>query len=77
MLRSRFITKYFCPFIDAIHGPYKENLRYWFGLRLIDLSLVYVVIAVLQGTNMTLQLVLSFIILGSFTLAEGMYVLAF
>ena len=77
MLRSRFITKYFRPFIDTIHGPYKENLRYWFGLRLIDLSLVYVVIAVLQGTNMTLQLVLSFIILGSFTLAEGMHVLTF
>ena len=73
MLRSRFITKYFRPFIDAIHGPYKENLRYWFGLRLIVLSLIYVVIAVFQGTNMTLQLVLSFIILGSFTLAEGMF----
>ena len=73
MLRSRFISKYFRPFIDAIHGPYKENLRYWFGLRLIVLSLVYIVIAVLQGNNMTLQLVLSLIILGSFTLAESAF----
>ena len=73
MLRSRFIAKYFRPFIDAIHGPYKENLRYWFGLRLIVMSLVYIVNAVLQGSNMTLQLVLSLIILGSFTLAEGLF----
>ena len=58
MLRSRFIVKYFRPFIDAIHGPYKEKLRYWFGLRLVVLSLIYIVIAVLQGSNMTLQLLL-------------------
>ena len=72
MLKSHFIAKYFRPFIDAIHGPYKDNLRYWFGLRLIVMSLVYIVIAVLQGSNMTLQLVLSLIIyLGlSITLAE-------
>ena len=73
MLRSHFIAKYFRPFIDAIHGPYKENLRYWFGLRLIVISLVYIVNAVLQGSNMTLQLVLSLIILVSFTLAEAVF----
>ena len=73
MLRSRFIAKYFRPFIDAIHGPYKDNLRYWFGLKLIVMSLVYIVNAVLQGSNMTLQLVLSLIILGSFTLAESVF----
>ena len=73
MLRSRFIAKYFRPFIDAIHGPYKDNLRYWFGLRLIVMSLVYIVNVVLQGSNMTLQLVLSLIILVSFTLAEGVF----
>ena len=73
MLRSGFIAKYFRPFIDAIHGPYKDNLRYWFGLRLIVLSLVYIVNAVLQGSNMILQLVLSLIILGSFTLGEALF----
>ena len=73
MLRNRFIARYFRPFIDAIHGPYKDNLRYWFGLRLIVMSLVYIVNVVLQGSNMTLQLVLSLIILGSFTLAESAF----
>ena len=71
MLRSRFIVKYFRPFIDAIHGPYKEKLRYWFGVRLIVLSLIYIVIAVLQGSNMTLQLLLLIFILGSFTIAQA------
>ena len=73
MLRNRFIARYFCPFIDVIRGPYKENLRYWFGLRLIVMSLVYIVNAVLQGSNMTLQLVLSLIILGSFTFSESAF----
>ena len=71
MLRSRFVVKYFCPFVDAIHGPYKEKLRYWFGLRLVVLSLIYIVIAVLQGSNMTLQLLLLIFILGSFTIVQA------
>ena len=37
------------------------------------MSLVYIVNVVLQGSNMTLQLVLSLIILGSFTFAEGVF----
>ena len=71
MLRSHFIAKYFRPFIDAIHGPYKEKLRYWFGVRLVVLSLIYIVIAVLQGSNMTLQLLLLIFILGSFTIVQA------
>ena len=66
-------VKYFHPLIDVIHGPHKENLRYWFGLRLMIKSLVYIVNAVLQGSNMTLQLVLSFIILGLFAFVEAAF----
>ena len=73
MLRCHLIAKYFRPFIDAIHGPYKDHLRYWFGLRLIVMSLVYIVNAILQGSNMTLQLVLSHTILLAFTLVEGVF----
>ena len=71
MLRNRFIAKYFRPFIDAIHGPYKEKLRYWFGLRLIILSLIYIITAVLQGSNMTLQLLLLTFILNLFIIAQA------
>ena len=71
MLRSRFIAKYFRPFIDAIHGPYKERLRYWFGLRLVILSLIYIITAVLQGSNMTLQLLLLTFILNLFIITQA------
>ena len=73
MLRSRFIAKYFRPFIDAIHGPYKEKLRYWFGLRLVILSLIYIITAVLQGSNMTLQLLLLAVILNLFTIVQAIF----
>ena len=71
MLRNRFIAKYFRPFIDAIHGPYKEKLRYWFGLRLVILSVIYIITAVLQGTNMTLQILLLTFILNLFIIAQA------
>ena len=73
MLRSRIIAKYFRPFIDAIHGPYKENQRHWFGLRLIVLTIIYIIIAILQGSNKTLQLLLLIFILGSFTFIQGIF----
>ena len=54
-----------------IYGPYKEKLRYWFGVRLVVLSHIYIVIGVLKGTNMTLQLLLLIFILGSFTIVQA------
>ena len=71
MLRSRFIAKYVRPFIDAIHGPYKEKLRYWFGVRLVVLSLMYIITVVLQDSNMTLQLLLFVFILNVFIIAQA------
>ena len=70
MLRIACISKYFRPFIDAIHGPYKDNLRYWFGLRLIVLSLIYIITAIFQGSNMTLQLLLIIFVLVFYTIAQ-------
>ena len=71
MLRSRFIAKYVRPFIDAIHGPYKEKLRYWFGVRLVVLSLMYIITVVLQGSNLTLQLLLFVLILNVFIITQA------
>ena len=71
LLRSRFIAKYVHPFIDAIHGPYKEKLRYWFGVRLVVLSLMYIIAVVLQGNNMSLQLLLFVFILNGFIIAQA------
>ena len=71
MLRSRFVAKYVRPFIDAIHGPFKEKLRYWFGVRLVVLSLMYIIAVVLQGNNMSLQLLLFVFILNGFIIAQA------
>ena len=73
MLRFGCISKYFRPFIDAIHGPYKDNLRYWFGLRLIVLSLTYIITAIFQGSNMTLQLLLIVFLLVFYTIAQAYF----
>ena len=71
MLRIGCISKYFRPFIDAIQGPYKDNLRYWFGLRLIVLSLIYIITAIFQGSNMTLQLLLIIFVLVFYTIVQA------
>ena len=71
MLRSCFIARYFHPFIDPIRGPYKDNLKCWFGLRLLVVSLIYITTAVLEGSNLTLLFLLIYIILGSFTIAQA------
>ena len=71
ILRIACISKYFRPFIDAIHGPYKDNLRYWFGLRLIVLSLIYIITAIFQGSNMTLQLLLIIFVLVFYTVVQA------
>ena len=34
-IKYRFINLYCKPILDAVHGPYKEDRYYWFGLRLI------------------------------------------
>ena len=70
MLRSRFIAKYVCPFIDAIHGPYKEKLRYWFGVILVVLSLMYIITTVLEGSNMSLKILLFIFILNLLVIAQ-------
>ena len=35
LIQYHFINKYFKNFIDAIHGPYRTNKGYWFGLQLL------------------------------------------
>ena len=68
LFRFRFAAIYLRPFIDAMQGPYKDKQRYWFGLMLIVRSLIHITAAVLEGTNMTLQLLLFIAIIGLYTL---------
>ena len=51
-------------YVDASLAPYKEELRFWFGARLILTSIVYIIIAN-RGTNnpnLTLTLELSLLV---------------
>ena len=59
------------PFIDAIHGPYKDNRRYWFGIRLILLVLVYITYAILRGRYPQEQLLLTLVLLVTFTIVQA------
>ena len=69
-LRYRWVNK-LRPFIDAIHGPYKDNRRYWFGMRLILLVIVYATYAMLRGPYPQQQLLLTLVLLATFTIVQA------
>ena len=50
-IKFKAINLYFKPIIDAVHGPYKDNMYYWFSLRLILLLQQMVVYAALRGVQ--------------------------
>ena len=69
-LRYRWVNK-LKPFIDAIHGPYKDNKRYWFGVRLILLVIVYATYAILRGPYPQEQLLLTLVLLVTFAIVQA------
>uniref|UniRef100_A0A1X7US01 Transmembrane protein n=1 Tax=Amphimedon queenslandica TaxID=400682 RepID=A0A1X7US01_AMPQE len=68
LFQFRFVAMYLRPFIEALHGPYKDKHRYWFGLMLIIRTLVHIISASLDSNNTTLLLIV-------FTVIIGLYVL--
>ena len=69
-LRYRWVNK-LRPFIDAIHCSYKDNRRYWFGMRLILLVIVYITNAILRGRYPHEQLLLTLVLLVTFTTVQA------
>ena len=69
-LRYRWVNK-LRPFIDAIHGPYKDNRRYWFGVRLILLVTVYISYAFLRSRYPQEQLLLTLVLLVTFITVQA------
>ena len=67
----RCLSLYLRPFIDTLHGPYRDNVRYWFGLRLLVLTVMYSIYVILRDSNVNLQFLLFALILGSFILAQA------
>ena len=58
------------PFIDAYSGPFKNKWRFWFGLRLWLVVVLFSVDGGLQGTSMRSMLIIHFIVILSFILFQ-------
>uniref|UniRef100_A0A1X7U929 Uncharacterized protein n=1 Tax=Amphimedon queenslandica TaxID=400682 RepID=A0A1X7U929_AMPQE len=71
LFRFRFMAMYLRPFIEALHGPYKDKHRYWFGLMLIIRTLVHTISASLESNNTTLLLLAFTVIIGFYILGLG------
>ena len=58
------------PLIDAYLGPYKDRWRYWFGLRLLLLGIMYIIYASLGTDNPELALLLQLLFITTFALFQ-------
>ena len=59
------------PLIDAYLGPFKDRWRYWFGLRLLLLGIVYIIYATLGTDNPELALLLQLLFIVGFALYQA------
>ena len=50
LLRFKLINKY-KQFVDAYGGPFKDNCKFWFGLRLWITIILFLISGALQGNN--------------------------
>lgn len=66
-----FLSKRFRPFSDAISAPFKDKYRYWFGLRLWILIIIFIISAV-KGITIDLLLYLEVMILMIFTIVQAL-----
>ena len=60
-LKCSCINKYLRQFLEAFQGPYKQSKGYWFGVRVLVLTYVYLMWGVLRGYNIKLMLFLQLI----------------
>ena len=68
--RWRLIIR-FRPVFETLYGPYKQKYAYWFGVRLLLLTIFAVIFAVSQGVNVYDQLLSYQIILTLFVIAQA------
>ena len=68
--RWRLVIR-FRPVFDTLYGPYKHKYAYWFGVRLLLLTIFAVIFAISQGVNIFAQLLSYQIILTLFVVAQA------
>ena len=69
LMRFRLFNR-FKPFIDAYCGPFKNKWRFWFGLRLWLVVILFSVDGGLQGTNTRSMLIIHYIVISLFILFQ-------
>ena len=57
--------------IDASHAPFKEELRFWFGARLILILVLYIILAAKGTNNPSLTLTIQLSLLVGFAIIQG------
>uniref|UniRef100_A0A1X7V0E5 TRP C-terminal domain-containing protein n=1 Tax=Amphimedon queenslandica TaxID=400682 RepID=A0A1X7V0E5_AMPQE len=73
LLRVSLINKYMRQYIEAFQGPYKHGKGYWFGLRVILVSYVYMMWSLLRGYSLISMLFLQFIPILLFCVSQSLF----
>lgn len=68
--KTSFGGKYCRPMLEAILNPYKENMRYWFALRIVLLIVLYCVYTVYRGGDFLIIYTITVPILFIFIMAQ-------
>ena len=71
-MRWRRFINYIRPFFESFHGPYKDGMGYWFGVRVIVVVYIYIVYASLRGYNISLMLFMQFLGVVSLTVIQAL-----
>ena len=70
-LRKYRLSKHIRPLIDAYHGPYKDRLGYWFGVRQWLVVFLYIVYASLRGVHPLIMLIIHIVIVAIFMIVQN------
>ena len=71
-MKWRRYVNYIRPFVESFHGPYRNGMGYWFGVRVIVVVYIYIVYASLRGYNISLMLFLQLLGVASLTLIQAL-----
>ena len=71
-MRWRRFNNYIRPFVESFHGPYKNGIGYWFGVRVIVVVYLYIVYASLRGYNLQLMLFMQLLGVASLTVIQAL-----
>ena len=71
-MRWRRFNNYIRPFVESFHGPYKNGMGYWFGVRVIVVVYIYIVYASLRGYNIQLMFFMQLLGVASLTVIQAL-----